>query len=579
MPLLAAAVAPLSYLHSLSSRSLRIPFPCEARPLAPLRRGDLAIRMGGGPRTYPGGVSKWQWKRMQARKAKQLLKARLARERQLYEMRKRAELRDAVAHLERPWDPDASASTAAAAAPNLLSVAADDQLKALADRFHRPGGVDLWNDRDGPQVFASPDTGRASARFFPKNAVHSVQPYAVLGGDAESTLATRGNADDAMDQSDRVQGVRENAAKNATGGDHDEPAVEYIERGGVWEPVNNLDDHDDNRSSDRRWNHDNVTSDLEDMGDVDFQPKQNRMVGRDRRKGGVSTREATNSEAVGDDDARDQDGSCFSLDPEGTSGYHLGQSWQERNSGSRGKRPAGRRKALNTDGSSATGRDRMVGGNSFSDSEVTRDGFEPKWRARTREGTMNGVGRWKPLNEGGGNVPRKGWMDDEFGSKSDSEKDGKLEPKWRTQNRFNRSENDSSKPELKYSSNTSNRKRPERSIRGNNDDVRRDRFVNHFASDLEEPKWKPRRKNRARANNGYREYVDNTNGGFRRSSNGAARLLDVHPLDNNRVSSQDGSSHRMSRNGGRRLRGDGYSLRPTSELRTAESSCEGKRIR
>ncbi|RLN09682.1 uncharacterized protein C2845_PM11G08320 [Panicum miliaceum] len=144
-----------------------------ARP--PPHRGDLAIRNGGGPRTYPGGVSKWQWKRMQAKKARQLLKARLARERQLYEMRKRTELRDAVAHLERPWDPD-SAADASAVAPNLLSVAAEDQLRALADRFHRPGGVDLWNDRDGPRVFASPATGAASARFFPKNAVHSVQP-------------------------------------------------------------------------------------------------------------------------------------------------------------------------------------------------------------------------------------------------------------------------------------------------------------------------------------------------------------------------------------------------------------------
>jgi hypothetical protein len=49
----------------------------------------------------------------------QLLKARLTH--------------DAVAHLEHPWDPDSSA------VPNLLSTVADDQLKALSDRFHRPG--------------------------------------------------------------------------------------------------------------------------------------------------------------------------------------------------------------------------------------------------------------------------------------------------------------------------------------------------------------------------------------------------------------------------------------------------------
>uniref|UniRef100_A0A0E0K1A5 Uncharacterized protein n=1 Tax=Oryza punctata TaxID=4537 RepID=A0A0E0K1A5_ORYPU len=626
MPLLAAAAAPLSSLHSLSlslsSRGLRVPFPCEARPRAPLRRGDLAIRMGGGPRTFPGGVSKWQWKRMQARKAKQLLKARLARERQLYEMRKRAELRDAVAHHERPWDPDASES-AATAAPNLLSVAADDQMKALADRFHRPGGVDLWNDRDGPQVFAAPDTGRASARFFPKDSVHSVQPYGLVNGGPESTLAARGSSGDTTDRSHRrLQGVRENASKkemHGVGGDH-EPAVEYIERGGVWEPVNNLDGGDDNGSSDPGWNDDNATSDLEDMGDVDLRPKQRAMVGRDRREGGVARWGATTSISVGSDDGRDQHGNGFSLEPEGTSEYHLGQSWQERNSGSIGKRPAGRRKALNTDGSRAIGKDRMVHGSSFSNSEVTRDGFKPKWRATTRERTTNDVRRWNPPNQVSSNVPRKGWTDDEFGSNSDSGMDAKLMPKWKAQNRLNQSENGRDRPELKYMANTNNGEKTGRYTRGNtrrgrfvnrfdsvleepkwkparsgarmnnghreyiddmsgrgsNGDGRRDPFVNRFASDLEEPKWKPGRKSGARMNNGDREYIDDMNGRFkrgssgdgmsgrfRRGSNGAARLLDA--MDSNRGVGNEDGSYRMSRNGGQR-RGDGYSLRPTSEL-------------
>ncbi|XP_010497816.1 PREDICTED: probable DEAD-box ATP-dependent RNA helicase 48, partial [Camelina sativa] len=92
--------------------------------------------MGGGPRTFPGGVSKWQWKRMQAKKQKQLLKARLCRERQIYEMRKRAELKAAVAELERPWEPVQKP-------PNLFSVCADEQVKVLADRFQKPGGFDL----------------------------------------------------------------------------------------------------------------------------------------------------------------------------------------------------------------------------------------------------------------------------------------------------------------------------------------------------------------------------------------------------------------------------------------------------
>lgn len=106
---------------------------------------------------------------MQAKKAKQLLKARLCRERQIYEMRKRAELKAAVSELERPWE-------VVEKAPALFSVSADEQLKVLADRFQRPDGFDLWSDKDGPQLFDKAD-GVPSARFFPKGVVHSIKPY------------------------------------------------------------------------------------------------------------------------------------------------------------------------------------------------------------------------------------------------------------------------------------------------------------------------------------------------------------------------------------------------------------------
>lgn len=109
---------------------------------------------------------------MQAKKAKQLLKARLCRERQIYEMRKRAELKAAVSELERPWE-------VVDKAPNLFSVSADEQVKVLADRFQKPGGFDLWTEKDGPQLFETPD-GLPSARFFPKGVVHSVKPYGVI---------------------------------------------------------------------------------------------------------------------------------------------------------------------------------------------------------------------------------------------------------------------------------------------------------------------------------------------------------------------------------------------------------------
>ncbi|XP_031499064.1 putative DEAD-box ATP-dependent RNA helicase 33 [Nymphaea colorata] len=162
----------LSTLRSVSSGidNLRLQVSSSSSSANLVRSPPATIiRMGGGPRTYPGGVSKWQWKRMQTKKAKQLLKARLCRERQLYEMRKRTELKAAVGELEKPWE-------AVRRAPTLFSISADEQVKALADRFQKPGGYDLWTEKDGPQLFQTPD-GLPSARFFPRGVVHSIKHY------------------------------------------------------------------------------------------------------------------------------------------------------------------------------------------------------------------------------------------------------------------------------------------------------------------------------------------------------------------------------------------------------------------
>ncbi|KAI4379297.1 hypothetical protein MLD38_005615 [Melastoma candidum] len=191
----------------------------------------LTIRMGGGPRTYPGGVTKWQWKRMQAKKAKQLLKARLARERHIYEMRKRAELRAAVSELERPWEP----VMAPERAPKLFSVSADDQLKALADRFQKPGGFDLWTDRDGPQLFRDEEEDwSGSARFFPKGVVHSVKPYRSFIRDSNENTG-----DDATDigfQNSRAEEEGNNRMKGndlwrRTGNENGEVVINRQQRG------------------------------------------------------------------------------------------------------------------------------------------------------------------------------------------------------------------------------------------------------------------------------------------------------------------------------------------------------------
>lgn len=118
---------------------------------------------------------------MQAKKSKQLLRARLARERQIYEMRKRAELKAAVSELERPWE-------VVEKAPTLFSVSADEQLKVLADRFQKPGGFDMWSDRDGPELF-KPHDELPSARFFPKGVVHSIKPYEKNLGSREGEIS------------------------------------------------------------------------------------------------------------------------------------------------------------------------------------------------------------------------------------------------------------------------------------------------------------------------------------------------------------------------------------------------------
>lgn len=83
---------------------------------------------------------------MQEKKAKHLLKSRLICERQIYEIRKRAELKSAISKLERPWE-------VVKKPPRLLSISADEQVKVLADRFQSPGGFDLWSEQDGPQLF------------------------------------------------------------------------------------------------------------------------------------------------------------------------------------------------------------------------------------------------------------------------------------------------------------------------------------------------------------------------------------------------------------------------------------------
>eukprot|EP01018_Ginkgo_biloba_P017085 Gb_24874 [translate_table: standard] len=136
----------------------------------------------------------------QEKKAKQLPKDRL-----LYEMRKRAELGAAATEMEKPW-------------------------------FHKPGGVDLWTEKDGPWSSQTAD-GQPSARLFPKDAVHSTMPYIrVQSMDSEHSIqATDSQSSTAVDDSNsigiiyKVQSMDSGDARSSRLETPEEQAWEYSE--------------------------------------------------------------------------------------------------------------------------------------------------------------------------------------------------------------------------------------------------------------------------------------------------------------------------------------------------------------
>ncbi|TVU27631.1 hypothetical protein EJB05_19126 [Eragrostis curvula] len=95
--------------------------------------------MGGGPRTFPGGLSKWGYKRMHEKLARRKQQGLLRHEKQLYLARLRSEIR--ASRL-----PAADSSAQPAEGPTSSRA----HIRALADRFRKPGAEDLWNEDDGP---------------------------------------------------------------------------------------------------------------------------------------------------------------------------------------------------------------------------------------------------------------------------------------------------------------------------------------------------------------------------------------------------------------------------------------------
>ncbi|CAB4310286.1 unnamed protein product [Prunus armeniaca] len=108
--------------------------------------------MGSGPRTFPGGVTKWKWKRMHEKRAKEKEKRLLEQEKQLYEARLCSQIRAKVAGKPDPFSNQGSETGHNPMNPN-------EHLKALADRFMKEGAEDLWNEKDGPIDDRPPPVG------------------------------------------------------------------------------------------------------------------------------------------------------------------------------------------------------------------------------------------------------------------------------------------------------------------------------------------------------------------------------------------------------------------------------------
>lgn len=123
--------------------------------------------MGGGPRTFPGGLSKWQYKRMHEKLARQKQRGLLRHEKQLYLARLRSEIRASRlpgAAAEAPPGGEGPTSSRA-------------HIRALADRFRRPGAEDLWNEDDGPlRRVKRPPTGIASGVRHQQQQLDSGKP-------------------------------------------------------------------------------------------------------------------------------------------------------------------------------------------------------------------------------------------------------------------------------------------------------------------------------------------------------------------------------------------------------------------
>lgn len=116
--------------------------------------------MGGGPRTFPGGLNKWQWKRLHEKKARDKERRLLEHEKQLYQARIRSQIRAKLAPASEQAGAAVGQQPTDSNQPSHAPMSPQEQIKALADRFMKEGAEDLWNEDDGPIQPPAPEPRR-----------------------------------------------------------------------------------------------------------------------------------------------------------------------------------------------------------------------------------------------------------------------------------------------------------------------------------------------------------------------------------------------------------------------------------
>ncbi|CAI5535746.1 unnamed protein product [Closterium sp. Naga37s-1] len=132
---------------SIPARGFPLPFSAPAHPaLAP------KIWAGGGPRTFPGGVTKWQWKRMQEKKRRARERAQLIREQEAFEAKRREQLR-ILRGPERPWGEESDRGWGKPPREGRMPPVLPPRSAGPPLPWEKPRGVDdtarRWGEEDG----------------------------------------------------------------------------------------------------------------------------------------------------------------------------------------------------------------------------------------------------------------------------------------------------------------------------------------------------------------------------------------------------------------------------------------------